>query len=153
MCIFSKSESRFASVVLDSNNYFEDVGGLLGPYLEDLSKKRKNWIQGLSSGDIGFPMGTRGAKNFFRLKVHKLSRCPCYNLFVTFPTFAPTGTWFLGHMTSHFLALWLGGNSFEFALSKGGSTKCVQGDGGGHKSLKTACALYVWPLMKLDSWN
>ena len=43
-----------------------------------------------------------------------------------------------------------GGNSFECALSKGGSFKCVQnacrGREGVKKGQKTACALYVWPL-------
>ena len=45
-----------------------------------------------------------------------------------------------------------GGNSFECALSKGGSFKCVQnacrGREGVKKGQKTACALYVWPLYK-----
>ena len=45
---------------------------------------------------------------------------------------------------------WRGGNSFECALSKGGSSKCVQnacrGREGVKKGQKTACALYVWPL-------
>ena len=42
------------------------------------------------------------------------------------------------------------GNSFECALSEGGSSKCVQkacrGREGVKKGQKTACALYVWPL-------
>ena len=42
-----------------------------------------------------------------------------------------------------------GGNSFEYALSKEGSFKCVQnacrGREGVKKGQKTACALYVWP--------
>ena len=62
----SKSTSKIEKrTKFDPKNYFEDVGGLLGPYLEDLSKKRKKWIQGLSSGDFGSPMGTPGAKIFF----------------------------------------------------------------------------------------
>ena len=46
-----------------------------------------------------------------------------------------------------------GGNSFECALSEGGSSKCVQkacrGREGVKKGQKTACALYVWPLSSL----
>ena len=48
-----------------------------------------------------------------------------------------------------------GGNSFECALFKGGSSKCVQnacrGREGVKKGQKTACALYVWPLT-LTTW-
>ena len=44
------------------------MGGLLGPYLKDLSKKRKNWNQGLSSGDFGSPMGLKaGLENFLKM--------------------------------------------------------------------------------------
>ena len=47
-----------------------------------------------------------------------------------------------------------GGNSFECALSKGGSFKCVQnacrGREGVKKGQKTACALYGRPLMAQD---
>ena len=52
---------------------------------------------------------------------------------------------------------WGGGNSFECALSKGGSPKCVQnacrGREGVKKGQKTACALYVWPLICIFFWT
>ena len=50
------------------------------------------------------------------------------------------------------LIFFTGVSSFECALSKEGSFKCVQnacrGREGVKKGQKTACALYVWPQMR-----
>ena len=84
------------------------MGGLLGPYLKDLSKKNNFGSRDIGSWDFGSPMGTHGAKKFFCLKVHILCGYPWCSLFGTFPTFVPMGTCFLGPMTSHLPPLWQG---------------------------------------------
>ena len=103
----SKSASGIEKrTTFDPQKLFCGCGRLTGTLLRGFEQKKgKKWIQGLSSGDFGSPKRTPGAKIFFCLKVHKLCRCPCYNLFVTYPTFVPMGTWCLGPMTSHFLVL------------------------------------------------
>ena len=94
-------------------NYFEDVGGLLGPYSKDFSPKFFFGSREIGSWNFGSPLGTYGAEKISGLKVHILCRCCWCSLFGTFPTFVPMGTCFFGPMTSHLPPLWGGAINFK----------------------------------------